>query len=482
MLKHLKKNRIIFAGLLLFLIVSFLFINPTIRKSRSEYHSSQLRRITIKDESQERTDYVDSSNRITIAADLGYASIIDFRIDNKVLEQYFDESGEPISRYNGYYSMLKEYDEIGNNIRNTYLNQDGFPVITANGYAIEEKKYNEQGQTVSVQFYGVDGEPVLTPLYGYGKTNEYYANGKISRIIYTDVSGVPMMTAQGYASVTMNYYETEGVDKGKVESEFYFDDMGKPVALSLGQYGIHKEYNELGQGSVITYLDAEGHPIKTNKGYTTIKRTYHANSSIATEQYYDMAGEPFALPEGQYGVKKEGNQVVYLNQNGKKVFNLKNLLFNDARIAILTAIFIVFISGMIGRKMNIVLLIMYICAIGYMTIMFRETNNTSNHEILWYYKKIFADSEARADILKNIWLFIPFGAIMYQMYPKMFILLIPIIFSVLIEGIQYFSGLGFCELDDVISNSLGGFIGYIMGKLTTDIITRIKSWRHIHIS
>lgn len=31
--------------------------------------------------------------------------------------------------------------------------------------------------------------------------------------------------------------------------------------------------------------------------------------------------------------------------------------------------------------------------------------------------------------------------------------------SLLIEMLQYVTGLGLCELDDVVSNTLGGFIG-----------------------
>ena len=111
--------------------------------------------------------------------------------------------------------------------------------------------------------------------------------------------------------------------------------------------------------------------------------------------------------------------------------------------------------------------------------MFRESEGaTLRLEPFWSYRKILTDSDIRADILKNIWLFIPLGAILYQIYPKAKVLLIPVVLSIMIEVIQYFAGLGFCELDDVISNGLGGAIGYGMGCQAKKILNLCLIGRH----
>ena len=110
-------------------------------------------------------------------------------------------------------------------------------------------------------------------------------------------------------------------------------------------------------------------------------------------------------------------------------------------------------------------MIIYTVAIFYMTIMFRESNRTQIPEFLWYYRKIFTDSGARADIIKNIWLFIPFGAILFQLYPKKITLLFPFVLSIIIESIQYFTEKGICEIDDIISNGIGGVIGVLCRKI-----------------
>lgn len=460
----------------LFLSFSFLCIGQINQSKAKQLHSSQLNKITTKEGNTERTDYFDSNGRITVAAELRYATCIVTVTDNCKLERYYDDKGKPASRYNGYYGVLQEYDEKGNNISTTYLNADAEPMIMANGYATEIREYNDNKQVISIRYYDTEGNSIRTPLYGYGKINEYDENGKIRRITYVDASGNPMVTGLGYASVMRHVYSVDGLWNGKVESEFYFDETGAPISLLLGQLGIRKKYDEYGREIVTTYLDGEGEPIETNKGYTTIVRTYHADNTIATEQYYDLEGKPYALSEGQYGVKKDENQTTYLNQRGEETFNLRNLLYNYSWIIIPAAIILIILSGMVRKKWNNFFLILYICAIGYLTLMFRDANSMKGFGFFLSYKDIFIDSEARADILKNIWLFIPLGALAYRIYPKKIMLFFLIIFSGLIEGIQYISGLGFCELDDVISNGLGGLIGFGAGKLTTDLKLRIKKW------
>ena len=463
-MKMKRSSLFFYVIILLFLVVSFLFISPIPRKARSTLHSSQLEKSTVTSVNTERTDYIDSNGQITIAANLGYATVIVTKTENSRLEKYFDDKGEPISSNNGSYALFKEYDDRGNNTRITYLDLSGEPMIMANGYASEVLEYNENGKEISVRYFDTEGNPILTSGYGYGKINEYNENGNISRITYIDASGTPMMTGLGYASITRNYYTSDGPENGRIESEFYFDETGNPVCLSLGQFGVHKEYYEYGQESVLTYLDANGKPIITNKGYTTVVRTYYADRSIETEMYYDMQGNPLPLLEGQYGIKNIGNHTIYLNRNGEEIFNLKNLLYNHSWSTIIAAIIIIAVSSLTGKRWNTLLLLIYICAICYLTLLFRESNVVSSSKFLWCYKKIFTDSKARADIIKNIWLFIPFGAILFQLYPRKGVLIIPIVFSIIIEGVQFFTRIGICELHDVISNGLGGIIGYYTAR------------------
>ncbi len=46
--------------------------------------------------------------------------------------------------------------------------------------------------------------------------------------------------------------------------------------------------------------------------------------------------------------------------------------------------------------------------------------------------------------------------------PKRICIPVAILVSSLIEGMQYLTQRGFCQLDDVVANSLGAIIGYMI--------------------
>lgn len=76
----------------------------------------------------------------------------------------------------------------------------------------------------------------------------------------------------------------------------------------------------------------------------------------------------------------------------------------------------------------------------------------------------------------NIIMFIPFGFLGW-IFPKLNdlkTLLITFVSSiVIIEALQYFSRLGIFEVDDVLLNTFGVFLGFLMKKI---IEKRFKNW------
>ena len=74
-------------------------------------------------------------------------------------------------------------------------------------------------------------------------------------------------------------------------------------------------------------------------------------------------------------------------------------------------------------------------------------------------------NQQHAYVIENVILFIPFGILFPACLPeKVSILTIftGAICSVSIEYIQYRTGCGYCQLDDVVTNILGTIIGYIV--------------------
>ena len=175
-----------------------------------------------------------------------------------------------------------------------------------------------------------------------------------------------MITKQGYAMCIRYTSYLEKKNEGrKSDREFYYDATEKPIALSLGQYGVYKEYNDNGQEVVLTYLDTDGNPLVTNKGYTTILRTYHVNNTVETERYYDLNGAPYSLLEGQYGIKTEEGQTIFLDKDGREIFNLKNELYNHSWLVILCTFIFVALISVLGKKWNIAILVIYIFLFGF---------------------------------------------------------------------------------------------------------------------
>lgn len=417
----------------------------------------------------ERIDYIDEDGNITFAADKHYASIVKTKSENTLLEKFFDAAGKPAVQSLGHYAVLHEYNDEGQDYKITYLGTDGSPVIISLGYSIVIRTYNSNGYIESEMYYDTEKKPVETDKLAYGCFREYNNNGRNYRITYLNQNREPTMCGQGFSIINRTFYEEDEL-AGRVKEEYYFDTKGTPMSLSLGQYGILKEYDILGRETVITYLNAYGTPIITNEGYTVVKRTYYEDDSIKTEMYYDIEGNPVALSEGQYGYRIEDGGKIYIDSEGNAVFNLRNYLYSHQRSVIIICVIVVLLATFLGKKINVFLLFFYILFIFYMTLLYRNVGVIHyNFKPLWSYLQFLDNKELRWEIINNILLFIPLGTIFSQILLPRRVLLFTIILSFFIELIQLFTGIGLCEIDDLISNSVGGLIGLVLGIFINNV-------------
>ena len=452
-----------------FIVLSVLYINPTTKKAVSEFRSIDLQQKTINEGDQIITEYTNLKGEVTVAVDLGYSTKSITKFQSGTIEEYFNPDGELVMCTSGYYAIYREYDDCENSIYTTYLDANREPIINLFGYAKEGTQFSDTGKKITIHFFDTLGDPICSVSEGYGKRYEYNTNGKISSITYLNEFDEPMVAGNGYALVKRTFYFTDDLKNGKIENEFYFDVDGHPISLALGQYGLHREYNDVGENSMVTYLDSEGNPIITTKGYTSVLREYQGSSY--SERYFDIDGNPCKMPEGQYGIKKVDGQTIYLDYDGKEQVNIKRFFFNQSKLVILIVLILILISLVVNKKGNLILLVLYCSAIVYLTLLFRESNSSELRlKLFGSYIKLFTNDETRSEILRNIWLFIPVGTIVFSLFHKKESLLIPIFLSVIIEIIQYLSKTGWCQLDDVISNGLGGVIGFYTGKLLYDHI------------
>ena len=386
---------------------------------------------------------------------------------NTVLTEYFDAEGMPKKQSSGNYALLQEKDEAGHDLETTYLGSEKRPVNTTGGYAVVTRTYNEEGDKESERYFDQDGEPVISNL-GYHCVTYHYENGRMTMVTYLDEREQPISANSGYAIMRRTYYEEEP-NAGKTAYEFYFDEKDNPVAVSKGQCGVHYEYNEKGKLAATTYLGADGKATMSSLGYATIRKTYNENGSLDTETYYDEKGEPTALSRGQYGQKRVDGKPVFLDRKGREMFALRNRLYRHLILVIVAALLIATLSLFLGKKGNVILLVPYLLCIAYMTLLYRgEGDSRSKLELFWSYRQFFSSSSMRVEIMNNIWLFLPLGTILFRLSHRRRVVIVALLLSAGIELLQYVTGLGLAEFDDVISNGLGGvlgtWLGYVVGE------------------
>lgn len=151
---------------------------------------------------------------------------------------------------------------------------------------------------------------------------------------------------------------------------------------------------------------------------------------------------------------------------------LRVLLYQIHWTVVLSGIALCVVSLRGSRKLNTFLLAAYLVFIVYMTLMGREAGNGRLQlKLFWSYRLFWSHPRVRMEILNNIWLFVPLGTILYRLFPRAYIVFVPVLISIAVEVSQYLLGVGLCEVDDVVSNGLGGLIG-ILVRLLADWVSR----------
>ncbi|MCR5419487.1 MAG: VanZ family protein [Lachnospiraceae bacterium] len=370
-----------------------------------------------------RIDYIDDSGNVTVASDRKYATAV----------RTFGEHGL---------------------VREEYYDVKGAPTESIWGYAAIERSYNDKGLADTDTYYDIKGNRAKHTGGYYGYSRIYDDNNRAAEVNYLDEKGGLVCNSSDFAIA-----KREFDDKGLIRREFYYDVSGAPAVLPLGQSGTEREYNADKLVSKYTYLDRNGNPMRTNLGYVSVENQYDEKKRLISVRYLDENGAPTMGKYKQYGEKYVDGQAVYLDREGKPIFRLDNLLGSNPRVVLIVAVIILVAALFLKGRLRTALTVFYFLFILYMTLWHRETGDARGEFVLfWSYRKFFFDPSMRQSIINNIWLFVPFGALLYKKGSKRFI--IPILLSVAIESIQYFTGVGLCELDDVFSNGLGGLIGY----------------------
>ena len=488
-----KHKAFSFIIILLFVAFSFIYIHTETKTAETDTHglpSSQLHVKESREDDKIRYDYYSEDGKLTYASDLHYATVVKtFDSDgNVLLEQYYDENGNPAEQSAKHFALRNEYDLSGNNTLISYLDADLNPLMNQSGYAFRKRNFNDLNQCTEDRYYDTKWNPVEVSTGNYAILREYDEQGNNHIIRYLGKNDEPVLINSGFAKVVRTFDES-----GRVASEKYFGTDEKPIAIGLGQYGEAYVYNDDGKKTLISYLDAEGNLMLNNKGYASVERTFDKDGNLYTERFLGLSGEPVEV-DGKYGNKRENGEWIDIDINGNEQVSLNEYLYDHPYFIMIIAFLLCFAAILLPWPLRIVLLVLYIAFIVNMTLLFRENGDPKGEfDFFWSYSQFFTNSYLRTEILENIWLFIPLGAILYSIFnvnadpylkskrkeglssfaiynKKGLVLLFPFFLSFTIEIIQLVFGLGLFEFDDMISNTLGGVIGYLIAYVLSTLI------------
>ena len=113
--------------------------------------------------------------------------------------------------------------------------------------------------------------------------------------------------------------------------------------------------------------------------------------------------------------------------------------------------------------------VIYLLIVLYITIFSREPEERRiDMELFRSYKLLFIDKNDfyYTQIVCNIIMTVPFGIlfpVLNEKFRSVFLMFVSgLVFSLLIELAQYFSGRGLFEFDDLFNNTVGALLGYLI--------------------
>ena len=127
------------------------------------------------------------------------------------------------------------------------------------------------------------------------------------------------------------------------------------------------------------------------------------------------------------------------------------------------------------RWSSVLLLIEYIFLLFCSTVIFRPTGETRQYDFhpFWSYDR----PELLVENIMNVVVFIPVGLLLGSAFKQMTwwkALLIGCSISITIEALQFWFMRGFLEVDDVMHNTVGCIMGYIIYSILVRIFINTK--------
>ena len=162
--------------------------------------------------------------------------------------------------------------------------------------------------------------------------------------------------------------------------------------------------------------------------------------------------------------------------------NIYNYIITSIDIPVnyyIIAVCILLLMLFFTKRAPLSVLIAYVFLIFSQTVLSREITSEAIAE--WRpFRIIFEDCSTSwvgvlSQIGANIIMFIPIGVLLYMVLRKFKIsVLLAVLFATILELLQFVLHRGFCETDDIISNTIGAIVGFLL----CSVLQRIRHKRN----
>lgn len=232
---------------------------------------------------------------------------------NKVISTYADEYGFPIIlRDSCYFYLRTTYDTRGFEVLMEFFDDDGNPITNKDGAFQTTRTYLDNGIVNSEFSLFLNGHRMIDRFGNCGWIKTSYTDDSLRELasVSLDADSIPCRTTLDSKTIVKRWV----YDKhGRVKTETYWDENGKPDKDAHGSYGYEYEYNRHGQIIHAYRVDDKGNRCKDSEGYFDWHREYdkHGNNivsemiaqdSIKNGYRYKYSDEGILLEQDNYDV------------------------------------------------------------------------------------------------------------------------------------------------------------------------------------
>lgn len=262
---------------------------------------------------------------------------------NKVISTYADEYGFPIIlRDSCYFYLRTTYDSRGFEVLWEFFDDNGNPITNKDGAFQTARTYLDNGIVNSEFSLFLNGRRMIDRFGNCGWIKTSYTDDDLRELssVSLDADSIPCRTTIDSKTIAKKWTYDE---HGRMKTETYWDENGKPDKNVHGSYGYEYEYNQHGQVIHVYRVDDKGNRCKDSEGYYDWHREYDeygnnivsemiAQDSIKNGYRYKYSEKGILLEQDNYDVVGGDTTYTYKYRKDEKQRRVSKYFAGDCYV------------------------------------------------------------------------------------------------------------------------------------------------------